>query len=554
MANDLLSTGISGLTAYQRSLAVAGHNITNVNTEGYNRQSVDLVTREPSSLGVGFVGNGVEVSGVRRVYDQFLSNEATLRRSTYNQADALYTMASRVDGVLASEASSLSPAIQAFFNAVHDVANNPTSAPARQVLLTEAGTLTNRFAALDNEFGRLRDSVNAQVDVMASDISGIAANIAELNRDIVVAGTNPSDQLPNDLLDKRDQQVARLAELVSVRTVEVDDGSINVFIGNGQSLVLGFDAASLQSSTGEFDPGDHSITFVGSTASFDITAQLNGGRLGGLLDFRRNVLDPAQDGLGRIAVALSDSFNTQHRLGDDLNGNPGGDFFAPIAGSTPTVFSSTRNNPASGTLGVTIDDSTRLQASDYRLDYDGSNFSLLRLADNTVVDSGFTVGDFPRTLSAEGVTLSLSGSVAAGDSFLVRPVRNGARDMAVAITDGSAFAAAASGNAAGDNGNALALAAQQTQKLMGGGTETYQSAYAKVLADAGVKTREAETNSKAQQALLNHAEEAVSEVSGVNLDEEAANLLRYQQAYAAAAQVVKAADTLFQTLLSVTAR
>ncbi len=554
MASDLLSIGISGLGAYQRSLAVAGHNITNVNTEGYNRQTVDMVTREPSALGVGFVGNGVELGNVRRVYDQFLGNEVTLRRATYNQADTLHNMAARVDGVLASESSSLSPSIQAFFNAIQDVSNNPTSAPAREVLLTEAGTLSNRFAALDNEFVRLRDSVNAQMDVMTADISGIAANIAELNRDIVVAGANPTGQPPNDLLDKRDQQIGKLAELVSVRTVAADDGALNVFIGNGQSLVLGFDAASLQGATGEFDPGERGITFVSSTASFDITNQLSGGKLGGLVDFRRNVLNPAQDGLGRIAVALSTSFNAQHRLGDDLNGNPGGDFFTPIVGSTPTALSSARNNPASGSLAVTIDDSTRLQASDYRLDYDGSSFSLLRLADNTLVDSGFTVTDFPRTVGSEGVTLSLSGSVAAGDSFLVRPVRSGARDLGVAITDGSAFAAAASGNAAGDNSNALALAAQQTQKLLGNGTETYQSAYGKVMAGVGVKTREAETNSRAQQALLNHAEESVSAVSGVNLDEEAANLLRYQQAYAAAAQVVKVADTLFQTLLNAAGR
>lgn len=551
---DLLGTAISGLTASQRNLAVVGNNITNVNTPGYSRQSAELVSRIPSPHGSGFVGNGVEVSTVRRIYDQFLGNQVTSRTSSFEQMNTLYNLAARVDNSLAGESSSLSPTIQAFFNAVQDVSNNPTSIPSREVMVSEASTLASRFQSLNREFDSLRDQVNTQMEVFTSEVNSIAGSIAELNQDIAIARASASGQPPNDLLDQRDRQINRLAELVSVNRVEAGDGSTNIFIGSGQALVLGSEAATLSTTRGSFDPAQREILFTSRTTSTPIGSQLNGGQLGGLMDFRRNVLDSAQDGLGRIAIGMADTFNVQHQLGDDLNGNPGGLFFAAINATSPAVFANVNNNAASGTVAVSINDSAQLKASEYRLNYDGANFSLLRLSDNTVVDSGFGTAGLPRTVAGEGITLDLSGTIAAGDSFLIRPVRYGARDMNVALASGAEFAAAASGNASGDNSNALAMAGLQTQKLLGNGSETYQSSYGKVLADVGVKTREAKVNSEAQQVLLDNAIEANSAVSGVNLDEEAADLIKYQQAYQAAAQLVKVADTLFQTLLNVASR
>ena len=554
MANSMLNTAVSGLTAYQRTLSVIGHNITNANTENYSRQDVELSTRQPNLSSAGFIGSGVQTTTVKRVYDQFLYDQVTNRSTSYQQLDTLATMSSRVDAVLANSDSGLSPAIQAFFNSVQDVANNPTSNAAREVMLSEGDTLANRFQALNSEFEGLRSSVNGQLDVVVADINGFAKNIADLNHAIVQAQADSSGQPPNDLLDKRDQTLQKLAELVSVRTVPADDGSLNVFIGNGQTLVLGADAANLTTGGNAFDPSQKEVFFTSRTVSYDITSQLNGGKLGGLLDFRDQVLNPAQDGLGRIAIALADTFNTQQQAGDDLNGNPGAQFFNSVITSSPTVFSNTNNNPASGTVSVTINDTNQLKASDYRLDYDGSNFTLRRLSDDTVVDSGFTLADFPRSVAAEGLTLNIAGSASNGDSFLIRPVRNAGRDMAVALTNSNGIAAAASGSAAGDNSNALAMAKLQTQQLLGGSTETYQDAYGKMISYVGVKASEAETNSAAQKSLLTAAMDAHSAVSGVNLDEEAAKLIRFQQAYQAAAQVVKVADTVFQTLLGVAGR
>jgi flagellar hook-associated protein 1 FlgK len=556
MANtgDMLSTAVSGLLAFQRNLSTIGHNISNVNTDGYSRQSVEMGTRTPIQSSNGFIGTGVDVNSVKRVYDQFVFDQVTVRNSSYNQLDTLQTMASGIDDLLASEDAGLSPVIQDFFNALQDVSNDPTSIPARQVLISQADSLANRFQSIDSRLTDMRDLVNNQLGSVTSEINGLASSIAELNASIVLETGSASGQPPNDLLDKRDLLISQLSELVSVNTIDAPDGSVNVFVGNGQTLVLGSDANSLTTSRNEYDLSQLEVSFVSSSGSFPISNQLGGGKLGGLLEFRQQILDPAQDSVGRIAISLADTFNTQHQLGDDINGNPGGLFFNSIVSSSPTVFSSSNNNPASGTVSVAIDDTNFIQASDYRLDYDGANFSLTRLSDNSIVDSGFTVADFPRTVATDGITLSLAGGVAAGDSFLIRPVRNGGNDIDVALTDPSQFAAAASGSALGDNSNALSLIALQSQKVMNGGTENFQAAYAKLVANVGVKTNEAKVNAKAQSALLTRAVESQQAISGVNLDEEAANLLKFQQAYQAAAQVISVSNDVFQTLLSVTGR
>ena len=556
MANtgNMLSTAVSGLQAFQRNLATIGNNISNVNTEGFSRQSVELAARTPNAASNGFIGTGVDVTTVKRVYDQFLFDQIVSRNSTFNQLDTLRTMASNIDELLANDDVGLNPAIQKFFNALQDVANNPTSIPARQVLISEAETLSERFQSFDKRFENLNDSVNSQLRVTTEEVNSIASSIAALNENIVLQKSLTGGQPPNSLLDQRDRLVSQLSELVSVNTNESNDGSLSVFIGNGQTLVLAGEARTLSTTRNEFDLSRLEVSFDTGTASFSISGQLNGGKIGGLLAFREDVLDPVQDSMGRIAIGLTSTINAQHQLGDDINGNPGGLFFNDIVSTSPEVLSSTGNNPASGTVSVAINDTNLIQASEYRLNYDGATFSLTRLRDNTIVDSGFTVGDFPRAIASDGITLSLAGGVSAGDSFLIRPVRNGAGDIGVAISSAAEFAGAASGNALGDNSNVLALAALQTQKLLGGSTESLQSAYARLISEVGVGTREATVNANAQRALLDRAIESHQVVSGVNLDEEAANLLKFQQAYQAAAQVIRISDDIFQTLLSVTGR
>lgn len=553
-SGDMFGTAVSGLQAFQRNLVTTGHNISNVNTEGFSRQSVELAARNPIALGSGFIGTGVNVTSIQRVYDVFINNQVTTRNSTYNQLDTMQQLSSAVDELLADDEAGLNPALQTFFDAVHGVANNPTSIPSRQVMISEADTLANRFVTMNQRFSDLRASVNEQMATVASEINGIAGSIAELNTSIVLESGSANGQPPNDLLDRRDVLVNQLAELVSVRTVTADNGSLDVFIGNGQTLVLGDTTNSISTVRSEFDQSEIDISFKSSTVNYSISNQISGGKLGGLLEYRDQILDPVQDSMGRIAIGLAATVNAQHQLGADINGNAGGLFFNSILTSSPEVFSNTGNNPASGTVSVGITDINAIKASDYQLNYDGANFTVLRLSDNTVVDSGFGVGALPRTIAADGLSISLAGSVAAGDSFLLRPVRNGATDIKVAITSAADVAAATIGNSLGDNSNALALAALQIKKVMGGSTETYQTAFSKLVGTVGVSTNQAKVNAAAQRTLLDRAIESQQSISGVNLDEEAANLIKYQQAYQAAAQVISVADDIFQTLLSVTAR
>jgi flagellar hook-associated protein 1 FlgK len=554
ITGNLLGTAVSGLQAFQRNLSTVGHNITNVNTEGYTRQTVEMAARTPSASGNGFIGNGVDVTTVRRVYDQFLFDQVTSRNASFSQLDTLQTMATRIDELLADDQAGLDPLLQQFFNDIQDVASNPTSVPARQVLLSGAETLSNRFQSLNQRLDYFRSDLNGQLEVMAKEITSISSSIAELNQGIIIESGRAGGQPPNDLLDKRDTLVSRLSELIAVNTVEDQDGALNVFIGNGQSLVLGTQANNIGVVRNSFDQSQLDISFSNRTVNFSINDQISGGQLGGLLEFRRQILDPAQNALGRVAITLADTINIQHQAGDDLNGNSGGLFFNSIVTSSPEVLANANNNPASGTIGVTLNDTSLLRASDYRLNYDGATFTLTRLEDNTVVDSGFTVADFPRNVVSDGLTLDLTGAVSSGDSFLVRPVRRGANDIDVALTDAAGFAAAASGNALGDNSNALTLTGLQSQRLLGNGTETFQTAYGKLVATIGVRTSEAKVNASAQRSLLDRAIQAQQTVSGVNLDEEAANLIKFQQAYQAAAQAIRVADEIFQTLLGATSR
>jgi flagellar hook-associated protein 1 FlgK len=540
------------IAGVSKALATTSHNISNVGTEGYSRQRVTLSSREPEPAGNGFVGKGVNVTSVDRVYDQFLVDQLNNRTSSYNQLNAFHTMASQLDSALGDPSIGLTPAMEQFFNAIQDVANDPTSIPARQVMLSNAESLNEQFVHLDRQLSGLRQSVNTQMKNIVTEVNDLAASIGDLNQDIVVGIGSTGGQQPNDLMDQRDVLINKLAEYVNVNTVNNDDGSINVYIGTGQALVINNQAYTLAFTNNAYDPTQKEISLVTPGSTVNVTQQLSGGKIGGLLDVREEVIDAGQAALGRIAVALSNTFNTQHQLGDDLNGNPGGLFFNAVDASAPKSLPSSSNNPASGNISVTINNVSELKASDYRLNYDGSSstFSLMRLSDNTVVDSGFNAGSLPRTIANEGITIDLSGTVAGGDSFLLVPTRYAASQMGLAISDPAEIAAAANGSPVGDNSNALALAALQTQGTMNGGTSSYLDAYSEMVADIGIQTHRAAVNGDAQKALLNQAIESREALSGVNLDEEAANLIKYQQAYQASAQVISVVDNMFQTLFN----
>lgn len=548
---SLLGTATSALLSYQKALDTTGHNIANANTEGYRRQTVELSSNEPQFFGNAFIGRGVNVQGINRAYDQFLYQQVLSRNSLTQEQDAYFGVATQLDQVLGDPNASINGVLGTFFGSIQDMSSNPTSIPARQVVVSEANALAERFHGLNRQLADMRDSVNGRLGIAVTQMNELASAIADINQDIVRTTGAAGGGIPNDLLDQREVLVQKLSDLTTVTTNIQSDGSMSVFVGTGQSLVLGSTAAKMVLVNNEFDSRDKDIALEINGTQANITKQLTGGIIGGLVGVKQDVLDVAQASLGRIAIGITEQFNQQHQLGDDLNGNPGGLFFSDIVASAPLALGNANNNPASGSISITIDDANQLQASDYRLNYDGGSnaFSLVRLADNTLVNGSIAAGSFPVTLVSEGITLTLNGSVADGDSFLLRPTHYAAAQFDVNLTDPAQIAAAASGAAVGNNENGLALAQLQTQRGMMNSSATYQETFGTLIADVGVKTNKAMVTGEAQRVLFEKALDSMDSVSGVNLDEEAANLLKFQQAYQANARVISTVDAVFQSLL-----
>lgn len=563
MTTGILATAVTGLKAFQRSLDTTSHNIANVNTEGYSRQRVESGTMPAQFTGSGYVGNGVKIENIARVYDQFINNQLRSSTSAFGEADRYRQLTAQVDNLVADPTTGMSPAIKSFFNAVNEVADDPASIPARQVLLSEAEILTQRFATMSGRFEALRSQVNQDLEVVVDNIDSYAAAIADLNVRIAAEkGRASNEQQPNDLMDERDRLLNKLGELVDVSIVPAKSDMISVFIGKGQSLVLDGTYNRLGTQQSKLDPDHLEIALQQPDGSDQvITRQLSGGELTGILRFRDDVLGPSQQKLGAVAASIAMEFNVIHAAGYDIDGEAGQDFFAGI-GEVPV----TGMPGNSGTLTVAFDPANigAIDAGDYRLDVNGAGptYTLTRISDNTSIN---LTPDASGNLSATGndrlpgITIASSG-LAAGDSFLIRPAYYAARDIAVNIGDPRHIAAATNldadgvsvitGPMPGDNRNALALATLENKLGMLGGTATFQDAYGRMISEVGTLANEARIRSSAQETLLNNAKESWSEVSGVNLDEEAANLIKFQQSYQAAAQVVAMTNTLFDSLLS----
>ncbi len=540
MTIGILGTAVSGLKAFQRSLETTSNNISNVNTEGYSRQRVELATKPSQYTGSGYVGNGVNVANITRSYDQFVTNQVRSSLATFGEMNEFHKLASQVDNILADETTGMAPAIKSFFNAANDVASDPASVPARQVLISEANLVSEQFKSINARFSEIREGVNKSLSLTVKDINTLATGIADLNKRIVAdIGRTSGKQLPNNLMDERDVLIAKVAEKVDVSIVPQSDGSLSVFIGKGQPLVLSDTTTTLSLAGSEKDPAYLNIFIDGQNASREIT----GGELKGMLRFRDEVLDPAQQQLGLVAAGLAVEFNTVHKTGFDLDGNAGVDLFS--FGATP--IETRKLGTAAGAVTANYQASVAaLSASDYQLDYNGTDYTLTRLSDNSTTT--FTAGG-TTTIAAPGFDIATSGMVA-GSSFFIRPTFNAAKNTDVVISDPRKIAASETATTIpGDNKVALKFAGLESQTVLNSGTDTITDTYGQLISDVGSLTYSAKVGRSAQETLLNQAQEARENVAGVNLDEEAANLIKFQNSYQAAAQAVAVASSLFDTLI-----
>ncbi|GAA5785876.1 flagellar hook-associated protein FlgK [Chitiniphilus shinanonensis] len=727
MASSVFNIGVSGLNAANLGLVTTGHNIANTNTPGYSRQYLKQSAPYPQYTGSGFVGLGVKVDSIQRVYDQFLTRQVQTAQSAASYLQTYLSHLEDIDNIVADPTTGVSPALQNFFSAVQNVATKPADTAARSALLASAQSLVTRFQTIDDRLSELYTDLNGELTNTVASINALGKQIATLNKEISVQGA--SGQPPNDLLDQRDQLLKELNSHVKATTVMQSDGTMNVFIGNGQNLVVGGNSFDLGVEPSQSDPSRLSVVYYqGGNTIYLPESQLVGGDLQGLLEFRSKSLDLAKNNLAQVALGFAQTFNAQHRAGQDLNGNIGGNMFdfpransltadlggatvnitAPangvplsdysltydgtnytlrrltdnqtatitpaqmaagysalgttlqLAGAPPAAAASTTwsfppalgdidhntLNTGNAQIGGYINDVSKLTTSAYELGFDGANYVVTRKSDG--VKTTYTPAQMAAGIDQDGLTLRIdSGTMNAGDRFTIKPLDGLVRGMSVAINDPRQVAAAApivaapdsnntgkltitqptvnkppsdttSGaldpavknpvtiqftsattytitdtvtgvtsapqtytagtdisfngwtmkmdgvpavgdkvnitpNVAGsaDGRNALALGALQTTRILNGGTSTYQEAYGQMVATIGIQTNEASVMSEAQDTILAQAETARDSVSGVNIDEEAANLLRYQQAYVAASKVIQIAKETFDQIANI---
>jgi flagellar hook-associated protein 1 FlgK len=395
MGSGIIGTGVSGLHAAQFGLQTTEHNIANANTPGYTRQRTIQASNPGLLTGAGFLGQGTRVATIERVYSRFMTEQVDRSQSSVSQLDSYYAQIKQIDNMLGDASAGLAPALQEFFSSVDQVAANPSQLATRQSMVSTAQALSARYQALGDQLAQMNDSINGEITGSVAEINSYAEQIATLNQQIGVAEAS-TGQPANDLQDSRDQLVFELNKRIKTTTTLNDDGSYNVFIGNGQQLVVGSHVMSIATTPSSSDP---SRLLVGLKTAAGVQelpeSVIKGGSLGGLLAFRSESLDRASNELGRNAVSLALTFNAQSALGQDLLGQSqltaAPTSFTPqfFSVSAPVVTSSTTNPPGSPAVIAEFitpppfngNFYTDLGSSDYRLSSDGTSVTLTRLSD-----------------------------------------------------------------------------------------------------------------------------------------------------------------------------
>lgn len=450
--SSVLSNAVSGLQASQVGLRTSGNNISNANTAGYSRQDVNFATRQSQQMGgAGFLGNGVSVESVKRVVDDFVTTQLRLDTSTFNQLEKYNTNIGKVDKLLSDANTGLVGGIQTFFAALQNAANEPSSSPARQLVITQIQNLAGRYNTLHDRLTTIQAGVDTEISTVASQLGALAKSVASLNQSI--ATQRSANAEPNDLLDKREEALRKIAELASVQVVQEVGGDVNLFIGNGEPLVVGAKVSTLSATS------DGKISLSTSISSVDITDRISGGQLGGLLQFKKDVLAPSLNEMGRVAIAMSETFNQLQTQGLDANGNFGKAMFTDV--NDPSIIYSrvqhgTNAMPDDRRISVTIEDSSKVTTSDYEFSImpNSSNYTIRRLSDDTLVSQGILSGAYPTSIEFDGVKVNLEGgSFQGGDKFTLQPTRNGARDIQSLLTYPEDLAFAVPIRSASGNGN-----------------------------------------------------------------------------------------------------
>jgi flagellar hook-associated protein 1 FlgK len=445
---DLLNIGLSGLAANKTSLAVTGHNIVNVNTPGFSRQETIQSTRTPQFSGAGYIGSGTTLTDVRRIYNEFLNTQVRSSTALNSDTKAYLSQINQLDSLLAGSTTGITPGLQKLFSALQTAAEDPANIPARQLALSEAEGLAKRFNTVYDRLYEQNAFINKQLSAVTDQVNQLATSIAGYNDAIAIAASN--GQAPNDLLDAREEAVRKLSEFVGVTVVPQDDSSYNLFIGSGQPLVVGKQAARLEVVPGQADPLRQEIQFVSGNSRQNVSSLITGGEMGGLLRYREDVLDTSLNAVGRLSLSVTDQINRQLGQGLDLNGEFGNNLFRSI--NDPLLLSQRSlarigNSDANANLNVTLTDTTQLTTSDYEVQFtSATEYVVRRLSDGTQFPASPATFDITTVPAPEvdGFSLGVaSGTFAAGDRFQVMPTRNAGRDIRADMKNAEELAFAA---------------------------------------------------------------------------------------------------------------
>ncbi len=575
MSNSVYGIALSGLNAARAGLSTTSHNIANSNTVGFNRQQVIQQSRPSTGSDIGFIGQGVDIASVQRVYSDFINSQEQKATSDAAFYNAKAQQIARVDAMIADDASGLSSALSIFFGAAQTLSTNPADLAARQNYLSSAETLSSRFNGLNTVMDELRSATNLKVRDTVEQLNNATSQIAALNNQIVTAQNQTSNGgPPNDLMDRRDKLILELSEQVQTTRVDMADGSTNLFLANGQSLVIGTTQFKVQT---QVDPQDPQNLLVGMTTNvngqdrllaFD-SSSLGNGALAGFLSFREDELTEYQNTIGLLAARIGQTVNDIQTAGVDLDNNPAsalfsfgssGSFVEDISRVVPNVNNSTVN-PTQVTLrGL---DLSKLGPAEYEVQIVGSQPRYREVGSdgpfvpaNLVTDPGGDYYEIRDPAGAPLLSFQLNNATPQeGDRFVLMPVREAALNMRTALDRPSEVAASSAVNPSiGNNENILAVAALQNSRTLfqsnNSAGVSISDGFNQLVSRVGNKTREFNLAAESRETVLNQVADSRDALQGVNMDEEAANLIKFQQAYQASGRVISLSKELFDQILS----
>lgn len=586
---DIFNIGLSGLSAAQVGLATVSHNIANANTQGYTRQTIQQAAQVPQHQGFGYIGQGADVTQVMRSYDKYLSDQVLTAQTTSSYNSSQLSQLNQIDNILANSSVGLSPSLQNYFTSVQTLSQDPKSIPSRQNMLSSAQALVSQFQSVNTRITEIQNGTNTQITAAVNSINSLADKIAGLNQQIAALSAGSQVNVPNDLMDQRDQAMLDLNKLVKADYVVQGDGSYAVFIGNGQTLVQGYSTMKLGTQPDPTNPVNAQLyqALPNGSKTLMPNSLITGGSLGGLLNFRDGALAQAQTALGNMAIDFTTSMNYQQAQGVDMYGNAGTPIFADLTGFATQPQNAIANmkvlmgdpraiaaasNMTAGTVspasaGVTV---TSVSAT-LPGNYGWTSPTTPPLATNHPSQGMTSIA-----VSGATMTATITGGPGAGTYDIVSDStrQNGyklvtqtvpAVDAGIAFSTSSQLMATMSftispntsgASTTGDNSNMLQMANLQTKAVVDNarngttaGLQSFQNAYATTTSIVGNATSSVKLASTAADTNLHQTQLAKSNVSGISLDQEAADLIRYQQAYQASSKVISIAQTLFQQIL-----